>query len=302
MYDVQVVEGIVKTFNDWSSFDEIHSLCQIFYDAYLARDKRSKFFVALFLPTLLHTYLVRLHSAELVVTTAASGSKPFPPSHQAFRRLSSPTFTLGGDSHPSTANPFESLAFLLSEFCKFAPAFIRYPELYGSGPSALPDYRIASIYHTPFGASKSFQQSKIANNSSSSTLKYAETPSTNINGTAMTQSQASLLDIDPPCIVRIYVDSMTRQFVEGTEEQQGVVLISIQTYCDMVDRLTALNTRRVLSCAHHHHLALMTELTIGIDKLLYMIAFELVQPEEQRTDVLRKMEELRDRMVRLHDT
>ncbi|KAM7541027.1 hypothetical protein Aperf_G00000039186 [Anoplocephala perfoliata] len=305
MYDVQVVEGIVRIFKDWSPLDKIHPVCQSFCDAYLSRDKRSKFFVTLFLPTLLHAYLVRLHSSELAVTTATSGpiSRLSPsPSHQASRHVPSPTFTLGSDSQPSTTNPLESLAFLLSDLCQFAPAFIRYPELHGGDPSILSDYRVASIYHTPpFSASKSFQQFKMRNNSSSSTLKYTETPAAGIDGTAMTQSQSILSDIniDLPCIVRIYLDAMARHFVEGTEEQQAVVLVSIRTYCDMVDRLTALNTQRVLYCAHHHHLELIVELTIGIDKLLYMLAFELVQPEEQRTDTSGQMEELRDRMVKV---
>ncbi|VUZ42033.1 unnamed protein product, partial [Hymenolepis diminuta] len=296
MYDVQVVEGIIKIFTDWSSLDEVHSICRIFYDAYLSGDKRSKFFVTLLLPTMLHTYLIHLHGEKTDIVAEGSGAEsPSSP----FRRPSHPFFTLGDGPLPTT-NPLESLAFLLSEFCQLAPAFVRCPELFGNGLGSLPDYLVPSVYHSPpFSTSKPVPQPKMTNNSSSSTIKFNQTSSAVTSGTTSQPLTAAFSDIDPPCIVRIYVDAMARQFVEGTEEQQAVVLLSIRTYCDMVERLTTLNNRRVLPCAHHHHLTLMIELVIAIDKLLYMLDFDLVQLTDQKTDVSVKMEELRDRMTKV---
>nr|CDS31794.1 hypothetical transcript [Hymenolepis microstoma] len=296
MYDVQVVEGIIKIFTDWSSLDEIHSICRTFYDAYLSGDKKSKFFVTLLLPSMLHTYLIRLSVEKLAlvekVPEAKSPSSPF-------RRSSHLFFTLG-DGPPMTNNPLESLAFLLSEFCQLAPAFVRCPEVYGNGSGSLPDYRVPSLYHTPpFNASKPVPQPKMTNNSSTSTIRFNPTPSGLTNGTSSQLSITAFSGIDISCIVRIYVDAIARQFVEGTEEQQAVVLLSISTYCDMVERLTTLNDRRVLPCAHHQHLTLMIELAIGIDKLLYILDLDLVQLMDQKTDVSKQMEGLRDRMIKV---
>ncbi|VDO13208.1 unnamed protein product [Rodentolepis nana] len=297
MYDVEVVEGIVKIFIDWSSLDEIHSICRTFYDAYLSGDKKSKFFVTLLLPTMLHTYLLRLSVEKLALVEKATGGAK-PPS-SPFRRSSHLFFTVG-DGPPMTNNPLESLAFLLSEFCQLAPAFVRCPELYANGSGSLPDYRVPSVYHTPpFNISKPVPQPKMTNNSSTSTIKFNTTPSALTSGTTSQSSSTSFSDIDTSCIVRIYVDAMARQFVEGTEEQQAVVLLSIKTYCDMVERLTTLNNRRVLPCAHHQHLTLMIELAIGLDKLLYILDFDLVQLMDQKTDVSKQMEGLRDQMVKV---
>eukprot|EP00108_Taenia_solium_P006049 TsM_000665200 transcript=TsM_000665200 gene=TsM_000665200 len=269
MYDVQVVEGIVKIFKDFASPEEIHVVCHTFYDAYLSGDKKSKLFVTLFLPTVLLTYLVHLHTDAETASAGSTGVKPLSPSQS--RRDSQATFSL--DDESLSSSPLESLAFLLSEFCQLAPAFIRCPEHCGSSVANLPDYGVASIYHSPpFSiATKSLPPKTITTRSNSATLIL------NHATTISTLPPPTFPNPDPACIIRIYADTLTRQFVEGTEEQQGIVNISIRTFCDLVERLTAFDMRRILPCSQHHH-SILIDLSIAIDKLLFMLSFELSQP------------------------
>ncbi|KAL5112728.1 hypothetical protein TcWFU_008443 [Taenia crassiceps] len=292
VYDVQVVEGIVKIFKDFVSPEEIHIICHTFYDAYLSGDKKSKLFVALLLPTVLLTYLVRLHTDAETVSAESMDVKPSSPIRS--RRSSEATFSLDDESFPSS--PLESLAFLLSEFCQLAPAFIRCPEHFGSSITNLPDHGVASIYHSPpFSiATKSLTPKTITTRSSSATLRL------NHARPIATLPPPTFPNLDPACIVRIYADTLTRQFVEGTEEQQGVVIISIRTFCDLVERLTALDMRRILSCSQYHHSILLIDLSIAIDKLLFMLSFELSQPSGSNggpASPSGDMETLRDRLL-----
>ncbi|VDM20102.1 unnamed protein product [Hydatigera taeniaeformis] len=268
MYDVQVVEGIIKIFEDFASPEEIHVICRTFYDAYLSGDKKSKLFVTLLLPTVLLTYFVRLHTDAAITSAGSTTVKPLSPSQS--RRNSQTTFSLGDES---SSSPLDSLAFLLSEFCQLAPAVIRCPENCGSSAAYLPDYRVASVYHAPaFNIpAKSLTPKPITSRNSSSTLRLN-------HASLSTLPSPNFSNFDPACIVRIYADALTRQFVEGTEEQQGLVIISIRTFCDLVKRLTALDTPRILLRSQHHHSVLLIDLSIAIDKLLFMLSFELSLP------------------------
>lgn len=270
MYDVQVVEGIVKIFKDFASPEEINFICHTLYDAYLSGEKKSKLFVTLLLPTMLLTYLVRLHTGAETASAGSAGVRPSSPSQS--RHSSQATFSL--DDESLSSGPLESLAFLLSEFCQLAPAFIRYPEHCGSSVAHLPDYGVASIYHSPpFSiAAKPPTPKPITTRSSSAMLRL------NHAAAIATLPLPTFPNLDPACIVRIYADTLTRQFVEGTEEQQGIVIVSIRTFCDLVERLTALDMRRILLCSQHHHSILLIDLSIAIDKLLFMLSFELSQP------------------------
>ncbi|EUB64657.1 hypothetical protein EGR_00607 [Echinococcus granulosus] len=291
MYDVQVVEGIVKIFKDLASPEEIHIICHTLYDAYLSGDKKSRLFVTLLLPTMLLTYLVHLHTDAGTASAGSTGVKPSSPTQS--HRNSQATFSLDDMSVPT--GPLESLAFLLSEFCQLAPAFIRCPEYCGSGVANLPDYGVASVYHSPpFSiATKSQTPKTITTSSSVATLRFNYATSTG------TLPPPTFPNPDPACIVRIYADILTRQFVEGTDQQQGIVIFSIRTFCDLVERLTALNTHRILSCSQHHHSVLLIDLSIAIDKLLFMLSFELSQPADPNAGSASPsddMEALRDRL------
>lgn len=256
----------MKIFIDFAPSDEIHSICRTFYDAYLSGDKRSRLFVTLLFPTMLQAYLLHLHDA----TIESSGVKQQSPLPYRSRRNSHPVFTLGEASNPT--NPLESLALLLSEFCQLAPAFIRFPEHISSSGLNLPNYQTASVYHSP-------PLSILTKSPKNSTDRFNTQKLEPVAGSAASTFHSSAFpDLDPSCLVRIYADTMSRQFVEGTEEQQGIVLLSIRTFCDLIERLTALNARRILSCNSYYHQALLIDLTITIDKLLFILSFEISQP------------------------
>ncbi|VDD83482.1 unnamed protein product [Mesocestoides corti] len=269
MYDVQVVEGIVKILNDFSPPDEIHMFCRLFYDSYLSGDKKVKLLVTLLLPSMLNTYLVKASSLETEpkhqlqqqqqqANQSRRSSQPFPPTEQQ-----------------KSASALESLSFLLSQLCELAPAFIRYPEHVEikRTTSKLPDLRVPSIFHAPpqppptqYVSSKSqVPKASSATSLNPSTLTY------NHSGPSLsTHVPSGSTDPDPACVVRIYTDTLMRQFVGGTVEQQGIVLTSIDTFCALVQRVTALNNRRVYVKVG----SLLVDLATAIDRILFILSFD----------------------------
>lgn len=276
---------LIDLFDEFSSPDEIHSVCRLFYDSYTSGDKKVKLLVTLMLPSMLHAY--QAHSNSEVAMTGAT--------KQSSTGLPHVTFTIGDDRvKPNSC--LASLAFLLSELCHLAPACLRCPfgsKAGGRFSRNLPDLKINSIFHS--GSSLLPPQ----HTSHKSTTKPPTMPDRLCYADVEREPICSnhTLSSSPPqhpdtaCVIRIYVDTLVRQLVDGTREQFGVLLCSIRAFCSLVEHVTSLDAGKRIRARMSD---LLIDLIVAIDKILFILVFdgELKGTSDDRGDLSTRVFEL----------